>query len=158
MSLPTIELRDSIKILEKLERKRQRLREVTDTAVAIDYMEYFVVPGVRPPLTEWQRRRNDRIYEFLNKHDEFTIREFHLYVWRERLLLDERYHSHKPLATFMDSPLSTFIRNFTRYLIWELIHAGILEEETYNGTTIYKVIRKPSKDLIYEICSYRDPY
>jgi len=158
LSQTTLELKDSIKLLEKVELQIHRIIEVKDTVISNDYIDFFIVPGVKPTLTEWHIRRNDRIYEFLNKHDEFTIREFHLYVWRERLLLDERYHSHKPLATFMDSPLSTFIRNFTRYLIWELIHEGILEEEAYNGVTIYKVVRKPSKDLIYEICSYRDPY
>ncbi len=153
----TISLEDLLTVLDSVEVYKVKTIQVADILKPQEFLDIIYVSGVKPPITEWHRRRNDRIYEFLLKHDEFTIREFHLYVWRERLLFDERYHSHKPLSTFMDSPLSTFIRNFTRYLLWELEHAGIIQEDTYNGLKIYKVLKKPSKEFIYEICSYRDP-
>jgi len=128
----------------------------TDKATVIDYIDLFVVPGVKPELTEWHKRRNSRIYWFLSSRKMFDVKEFQLHVWRERLTYDDKYIRNEPLRTFNDKPTPTFIRNFTRYLLSELKHYGYIDETTLNGKKIYIVKAKPTLDLINEIASYRN--
>lgn len=108
------------------------------------------------PFTEWHRERNRRIYDFLWLKDEFDRTEFTIYVYRQRRLIwDVRGYWHH-----QNYRPSTFIRNFIDYLIRELINNKIIEEARYGGKTIYRVIAKPTKLLIDEICLYtwlKDP-
>ena len=108
------------------------------------------------PLTPWHRERNERIYRFLWLKDEFDKTELTEYVYREvRLLYDVKgYWHHRNYRP------STFIENFIDYLIAELMKNGVIEEHTFNRKTYYKVVTKPTKQLIDEICMYtwlKDP-
>lgn len=108
------------------------------------------------PLTEWHKTRNERIYDFLWLRDEFDKAELIEYVYRERMLLWE--YKGELYPEFLRP--STFIRNFVEYLISELIRNGIVAEDVFAGKTFYKVIAKPTKRLIDDICMYtwlKDP-
>ncbi|RLC85256.1 MAG: hypothetical protein DRJ03_12200 [Chloroflexi bacterium] len=101
------------------------------------------VPVVVPfPITPWHKTRNDRIYRFFLLKKEFELHDLVKYVWREQYLY------------FFGYKYSAFIRNFTKYLINELIERGILRETIFDRKLIYEVVRKPSRELINELCAY----
>lgn len=115
-----------------------------------------LAPPVEFPLTEWHKIRNNRIYQFLITRKEFEKIGLINYVYRERYLLSDVkgfWHTRHKLP-------SAFILNFTEYLIQELKENGIIIERKLERKMTYKIIRKPTKQLIDEICQYtwtKDP-
>jgi len=102
------------------------------------------------PLTPWHLTRNERIYRFLWLKKLFERDELIKFVWREQYLLVEV----KGVRHFRGFRASTFVQNFSRYLIDEFKRRGLVEETVYAGKVLYRVITKPTKKLIDEICAY----
>jgi len=102
------------------------------------------------PLTAWHLTRNERIYRFLWLKDLFERDELVKFVWREQYLLV----GVKGIRHFKWFRYSTFVENFSRYLIQEFLGRGLVEEVVVAGKVVYKVVRKPTKQVIDEICAY----
>jgi len=102
------------------------------------------------PPTPWHLTRNDRIYRFLWLKNLFERDELVKYVWREQYLLVEV----KGVRHFRWFRYSTFVESFSRYLLEEFLKRRLVEEEVVAGKVLYRVIRKPTKQVIDEICAY----
>jgi len=107
------------------------------------------IPPVFPP-TPWHLTRNERIYRFLWLKKVFERDELVKFVWREQYLLVEV----KGVRHFRWFRYSTFVENFSWYLIGEFLERELVEEVVYAGKVLYKVIRKPTREEINEICAY----
>jgi len=114
--------------------------------------KHFWMSGVWVPFppTAWHLRRNERIYRFLWLKDLFERDELVKFVWREQYLLV----GVKGVRHFRWFRYSTFVENFSRYLVEEFLGRGLVKEVVVAGKVVYKVVRKPTKQVINEICAY----
>jgi len=102
------------------------------------------------PPTPWHLTRNQRIYRFLWLKNLFERDELVKFVWREQYLLV----GVKGIRHFRWFRYSTFVENFSRYLIGEFLGRGLVQEVVVAGKVVYKVVRKPTRQVINEICAY----
>jgi len=100
--------------------------------------------------TPWRLTRNERIYRFLWLKDLFERDELVKFVWREQYFLV----GVKGVRHFKWFRYSTFVENFSRYLIEEFLERGLVQEVGVAGKVVYKVVRKPTRQVIDEICAY----
>lgn len=105
-----------------------KLKELYDSGRVTEYMEIILRIYRDYPLTDWELERNKRIYIFIVSrfNKEFEYRELLYYVYRERLLYDER------------KILSPFIENFSKYLLSELVYLDYLTHRKYTFNKIVK--------------------
>jgi hypothetical protein len=148
-----IELFDSIKVLEKIEKASSIVTR--DSAKAKDYWIGTFWIQRDYPLTDWETKRNERIHTFLLTHRDFKVHQIQEYVWREKLLTN-KYKT-----------LSPFIENFTQYMLSELERLGFLEREWLfiaetkdeklhlREIQAYKVIIIPNIEVIHGIARRR---
>jgi len=102
------------------------------------------------PPTPWHVTRNERIYRFLWLKKLFERDELVKFVWREQYLLVEV----KGVRHFRGFRYSTFVENFSRYLIQEFLKRGLLQEVVVAGKVVYKVVKKPTREVINDVCAY----
>jgi len=146
-----LSISDAIASVDKLEKTTEK--KLTDKILTTEQLElekpvyaYTTPYGLTYEEWCWERARRIRSLLLSRRNRHFATWELRLRVWREAFMQKEYYG--------MERLISPFIKNLTTTLLSHLQKDGYIKTEKKE---IYKVLKTPTLNYLYQLITWSDP-